>query len=189
MFGVFILVLFAAGNGVAQHRPDGRIEIAMLAGLTLYGHESFLNGEPSVGVPVGGSFATVGAIPGVRLTYWTNSFLTVDLGVSFLFEDDPILGAELGIGANLRRRDAKLQPFFSGLAGFWSNLESSSSFPGYLAHRTEYLRDGAYIGGCGGIKLFVRDHATWRLQAGLRHGVSDFDETLLEILTGFGFFL
>lgn len=182
-----IIVTLLAGNAVAQNRPNGSWEFAMLAGLSIYGHPSFRDGEAAVGAPVGASLRTVPISSAIRVTHWTNSPLTLEFGAGYVFEESSVLNGEIGIGANLRHRSAKLQPFVSGVVGVW--LDWIEEYNYYIPGITyDEGTTGLYFGTAVGIKVFVRDHACWRLQTGIRKGGGR-DETVLEVLTGLGFFL
>ncbi|MEW5876264.1 MAG: hypothetical protein AB1752_13935 [Candidatus Zixiibacteriota bacterium] len=182
------LVALVGPSCPAQTRPDGNWEFALLGGLSLYGHESVRDGETGVAVPHGGDLRTIPFSSSLRVTYWTRSPITLEFGLAYLHEEHSVGNAEAGFGVNLLERSARFQPFVSLVLGVWWDGYYRQS-PGPLPAMVVVDRDdGLHTGLTVGARYFVRDHACLRLQTGLRKA-SFRDESVLEVLTGLGFFL
>jgi hypothetical protein len=152
----------------AQTVNHGDVEFSVMNGLGF--------------VSSGGDNATVlmTPVPPVwRISFWTQSALTADLGFSVLIADDfTIINLESGMSANLAARDATLVPFIGGLAGLLNSNDGSDS-------STDF-----YLGGQAGLRSFFRDYAAVRLQAGYRHVMLEGDDVgIIELVGGLSFFL
>jgi len=180
MFVAAGIVGFAGtGRALAQERPHGSVELAVLGGLTFI--------MPSGGKAVTAVSAPTGAglspsTPSLRFTIWSESRMMFDAGFTFLHLENggrnSTLGIiEGGIGMPLARRDATIQPFGTVVFGILSMSSGASA--------TE-----AYVGGIFGARTFIRDYAATRFQIGYRRTLGDqFDLGALEVAGGVSFFL
>lgn len=166
------MTVLAASSAGAQTVNHGNIEIAVMDGLGIVNSE--YDDATVIMTPVP---------PVWRVTFWSQSALTADLGFSFLtaHEDDDdltILNLETGLGANLAARDAKVVPFVGGLGGLLTiddGYQSETNF---------------YLGGQFGVRSFFRDYAAVRVQVGYRHVMLDSDDVgIIEVVGGLSFFL
>lgn len=185
---ILVMSAMMCSPAAAQSRPKGNWEFAMLGGLSLYGHKRIRDGETGVAVPNGGDLRTIPFASSLRVTYWTRGPITLELGGGYLYEEHAVGSAEVGFGVNLRQRSARFQPFLNFVLGLWWDgyyRPSPGPTPAAVAIDAD---DGFLMGVTAGGKYFIRDHACLRLQAGLR-GAGFRNESMLEILTGLGFFL
>jgi len=157
----------------AQELRHGSVEFALLESINFAG-----SGDESATIL---TFPTVS--PAIRMTFWTQSPLTVDFGLSFVSisgEDNDavtILWLEGGAGADLGKPNSSWRPFVGGLFGLIS----------VSAYDTE---SEPYIGAQVGLRHFVKDFAATRLQVGYRKTLGDkIDLGNLEIAGGVSFFL
>lgn len=171
------LLVLATDDSLAQQRTHGSTEISVMHGFVLASSSEHNSDDVTI---------LMTPVPPVwRLSCWTRSRITIDLGFSMLAamsdgENASILNFEGGVGANLADRDAKTIPFVGVMGG----LVSLS-----LSH--EETEADPYIGAQIGSRVFIRDYAAVRIQAGLRHvfvkrsrGVN-----LFEAVAGLSFFL
>jgi hypothetical protein len=178
-FAIGIVAFVCADAALAQERPHGSVEVAVLGGLTLI--------MPSGGTVVTAVSAPTGAglspsTPSLRFTIWSESRMMFDAGFSFLHLENSGRSSTLGIieggiGMPLAKREATIQPFGTVVFGIVSMSSGASA--------TE-----AYIGGVFGARTFIRDYAATRFQIGYRRTLGDqLDFGALEVAVGVSFFL
>jgi hypothetical protein len=120
--------------------------------------------------------------PGLRVTFWSRSQILIDAAMSWMRlrseggETNDNLMFELGVGADLARREGTEHPFVGFLTGF-AVLENGDPVP--------------YIGAQLGLRHFIRDYAALRVQLGYRATLNRHEDDLrsIEIACGIGFFL
>ncbi|MEW5702798.1 MAG: hypothetical protein AB1792_11300 [Candidatus Zixiibacteriota bacterium] len=173
IMSVGIAVILWMRPAAAQVTRHGSVEFAILPSLNLASFD-----EDNVTAL---TFPTV--TPGIRMTFWSQSRMTVDFGLSFLhyseeeWDDVSVLCLEGGPGVDLGGKGAAWRPFVNGIVGMLSISSGDSE--------TEM-----YVGGQVGLRHFVKDYAATRLQIGYRRTLGDFFElSNIEIAGGVSFFL
>ncbi|MBI5868580.1 MAG: hypothetical protein HZB43_09870 [candidate division Zixibacteria bacterium] len=161
----------------AQSNGHGGTEISVMHGFVLASTSTHNSDEATI---------VMTPVPPVwRLTFWTRSAVTLDLGFSLLTaasggESVNILNLETGVGANLAHRNAKTVPFIGVVGGMIS----------YSASHQDDETD-PYLGAQIGARTFFRDFAAVRLQTGIRHLFVKNGKSLnlFEAVAGLSFFL
>jgi len=157
----------------AQVSRQGDVEFAILPSLNLASFD-----EDNVTAL---TFPSV--TPGIRMTFWTQSPLTVDFGLSYLnfsAEDEDgvtVLCLEGGPGVDLGGNGASWRPFVNGVLGLLSISSGEAE-------------SEMYVGGQVGVRHFVKDYAATRIQVGYRKTLGDYFELgNFEVAGGVSFFL
>jgi hypothetical protein len=182
---ILTIVAFFSGFALqasADESKRGSVELGVITGVTLFlaEDETDFTGH----VPSGSSGIHAPITPALRLTLWSDTPLLMDFGASFFSsnvfgQDFTALNFEFGLGVRTTH-PARVVTSASILLGFvsWSN-ESTTT-------------DG-YLGGQAGIRAFINDRTSARVQLGYRHTLQGpeqgFDIDAVEIGIGLGVFL
>lgn len=175
--GLAAVILMPSGV-VAQTGTHGDFEISVLNGIGLL---TSGGGQTSV---------IMTPVPPVwRVTYWTPSPVTANLGFSILASDGlTVVNGEMGLGVNFARRGAKNVPFVGVLGGLL--LTDDESFTDREYYDDDNADTNFYIGGQAGIRTFIRDYAAVRFQTGYRRVMLERDDVgIIEFVGGLSFFL
>ena len=167
----------------AFEREQGVVELGVLAGATFFlGDKDEVNYTGYLTSGSGGIHAPI--TPGLRLTFWTQTPVLIDVGASMFSsnvfnESFTALNLEVGIGLRTTY-PSRVVPWTSVLAGFvsWS---------------ADGTTNDAYVGGQVGVRVFVTGRTSFRTQLGYRHTLqgpdSGFDLDAIETSVGLGVYL
>jgi hypothetical protein len=165
---------------VAQSASSHQFEISVMTAVTVitedvdsyYSYDSDTEeSETYVRVPVGA--------PGLRVTFWTGTPVTVEAGLKLdlAISDDGTgenVMAEVGVGIDLRDRTQALRPYVAVLGGL-------------LMFNDDVSRN--YLGAQAGVRYFIREYAALKIQLGHRTTMRDLghDYRASELAFGLGF--
>ena len=173
---VALWAVLSPGVSVAQQVTHGNTEFSVMHGLVIASSNGIGDDATIIMTPVP---------PVWRVTFWTQSPLTIETGFSLLSASAggntfTILNLEGGLGANLATHNAKTVPFVGAVGGVVA-----------ISMTNEESQTDPYVGVQLGLRTFVRDYAALRVQTGFRHvfvkhgGGTD----LFEAVAGLSFFL
>jgi hypothetical protein len=180
---VFLTFLAFSSNTLAQRPEGGRVEFSMLGGLNVLTYEGYYGGDDTesyLAVPSGSSVFPLSSM--LRMSFWTNSLLVTDLGVSILNVSDggeiTVVNLEGGISAAFGESNANTFPFAGVLVGILSLSNGDTDNEGFVGFQ-------------GGLRHFFRPHAAMRMQVAYRRFLSDELrlESSLEIAAGLSFLI